>query len=163
MGQELGNGLAPSQDHLSTCLKAPARALLEWRATSKLAPSSGWRCEIGCSRGLPGHAPAPSRAAAGFLPRDRRRSVSRGSPVIAFQPLPFSLPFPRSALGSACHPWRRKWHPTPVLLPGESRGQRSLAGYSPWGCKELGMTEHTQAALFILSALYPPGGLPRWR
>ena len=29
-------------------------------------------------------------------------------------------------------PWRRKWQPTPVLLPGESHGQRSLAGYSPW-------------------------------
>ena len=32
-------------------------------------------------------------------------------------------------------PWRRKWQPTPVLLPGESHGQRSLAGYSPWGHK----------------------------
>ena len=32
-------------------------------------------------------------------------------------------------------PWRRKWKPTPVLLPGESHGQRSLAGYSPWGRK----------------------------
>ena len=30
-------------------------------------------------------------------------------------------------------PWRRKWQPTPVLLPGDSRGQRSLAGYCPWG------------------------------
>ena len=30
-------------------------------------------------------------------------------------------------------PWRRKWQPTPVFLPGESHGQRSLAGYSPWG------------------------------
>ena len=30
-------------------------------------------------------------------------------------------------------PWRRKWQPTPVLLPGEFQGQRSLAGYSPWG------------------------------
>ena len=30
-------------------------------------------------------------------------------------------------------PWRRKWQPTPVLLPGESHGQRSLVGYSPWG------------------------------
>jgi len=29
----------------------------------------------------------------------------------------------------------RKWQPTPVFLPGESHGQRSLAGYSPWGCK----------------------------
>ena len=32
-------------------------------------------------------------------------------------------------------PWGRKWHPTPVFLPGESHGQRSLAGYSPWGRK----------------------------
>ena len=31
--------------------------------------------------------------------------------------------------------WRRKWQPTPVFLPGESHGQRSLAGYSPWGHK----------------------------
>ena len=30
-------------------------------------------------------------------------------------------------------PWRRKWQPTPVFLPGKSHGQRSLAGYSPWG------------------------------
>ena len=30
-------------------------------------------------------------------------------------------------------PWSREWLPTPVFLPGESRGQRSLAGYSPWG------------------------------
>ena len=33
-------------------------------------------------------------------------------------------------------PWRRAWQPTPVSLPGEFHGQRSLAGYSPWGCKE---------------------------
>ena len=37
-------------------------------------------------------------------------------------------------------PWRRKWQPTPVFLPGESHEQRSLAGYSPWGCKELDMS-----------------------
>ena len=37
-------------------------------------------------------------------------------------------------------PWRRKWLPTAVLLPGRSHGQRSPAGYSPWGCKELDMT-----------------------
>ena len=36
-------------------------------------------------------------------------------------------------------PWRRAWQPTPLFLPGESPGQRSLAGYSPWGCKELDM------------------------
>ena len=33
-------------------------------------------------------------------------------------------------------PWRRAWQPTPVFLPGESHGQRSLVGYSPWGHKE---------------------------
>ena len=42
-------------------------------------------------------------------------------------------------------PWRRKWQPTPVFWPGEFHGQRSLAGYSPWGCKELDMTECTCA------------------
>ena len=40
--------------------------------------------------------------------------------------------------------WRRQWHPTPVLLPGKPHGQKSLAGYSPWGCNELDMTEHVQ-------------------
>ena len=38
-------------------------------------------------------------------------------------------------------PWRRKWQPTSVLLPGESYGQRSLVGYSPWGHTESDMTE----------------------
>ena len=33
--------------------------------------------------------------------------------------------------------WRRKWQPTPVYLPGESHGQRSLEGYSPWGYKRV--------------------------
>ena len=37
--------------------------------------------------------------------------------------------------------WRRKWQPTPESLPGRVHGQRSLAGYSPWGRKELDMTE----------------------
>ena len=43
-------------------------------------------------------------------------------------------------------PWRRRWQPTPVFLPGESHGRRSLAGYSPQGCKELDTTEATQHA-----------------
>ena len=37
-------------------------------------------------------------------------------------------------------PWRKKWQPTPVLLPGKSHGQRSLVGYSPWVTKQLDMT-----------------------
>ena len=35
----------------------------------------------------------------------------------------------------------RKWQPTPVFLPGKSHAQRSLVGYSPWGHKELDVTE----------------------
>ena len=38
-------------------------------------------------------------------------------------------------------PLRREWLPTPVILPGESHGQRSLEGYRPLGLKELDMTE----------------------
>ena len=38
-------------------------------------------------------------------------------------------------------PWRRKWQPTPVFLPAESHGRRSLVGYSPQGLKELDTTE----------------------
>ena len=38
-------------------------------------------------------------------------------------------------------PWRRKWQPAPVFLPGEFHGQRSLAGCSPWGCTESDTTE----------------------
>ena len=47
------------------------------------------------------------------------------------------------------YPWvgkslcSKKWQPTPVFLPGESHGQRSLVGYSPWGHTESDMTEET--------------------
>ena len=39
--------------------------------------------------------------------------------------------------------WRRKWQPTPVFLPGESQGQRSLVGYCLWGRTESDTTEAT--------------------
>ena len=42
--------------------------------------------------------------------------------------------------------WKRKWQPTPVFFPGESQGQRNLAGYSPLGHKELDMTEWLRTA-----------------
>ena len=44
-------------------------------------------------------------------------------------------------------PWSRKWQPTPVFLPGEFHGQRSLVGYSPWGHKESDTTEHAHGQL----------------
>ena len=50
-------------------------------------------------------------------------------------------------------PWRREWQPTPVLLPGESHGQRSLASYSPRRLRELDATER-------LTLSYPHWGFP---
>ena len=47
-------------------------------------------------------------------------------------------------------PWRRKWQATPVFLPGEFHGHRSLAGYSPWSHKESDTTERVT----VLSALW---------
>ena len=38
-------------------------------------------------------------------------------------------------------PWRKKWHPTVIFLPGKFHGQRSMVGYSPWGHQESYMTE----------------------
>ena len=46
-------------------------------------------------------------------------------------------------------PWRRKWQPTPVFLPGKFHGQRSLAGYSLWGCKDLDMKSYDQPSQHI--------------
>ena len=46
--------------------------------------------------------------------------------------------------GSGRFPWRKAWQPTPVLLLGESHGQRRLEGYSPWGCKESDTTDTTE-------------------
>ena len=42
-------------------------------------------------------------------------------------------------------PWSRKWQAIPVFFLGKFHGQRSLAGCSPWGHKELDMTEHSTA------------------
>ena len=54
--------------------------------------------------------------------------------------------------------WRREWQPTPVFLPGEFLGQRSLVGYSPWGCKESDMTEWLTLSYTILGL-----GFTFWR
>jgi len=43
--------------------------------------------------------------------------------------------------------WRRKWQPTPVLLPREFQGQRSLVGYSPWDRRESDMTMQLSLSL----------------
>ena len=73
--------------------------------------------------------------------------------------------------------WRRQWHPTPVLLPGKSHGQRSLEGCSPWGrwgldklsdfpftfhfhALEKEMATHSSALAWRIPGTGEPGGLP---
>ena len=56
-------------------------------------------------------------------------------------------------------PWRRQWHPTPVLLPGKSHGQRSLVGCSPWGREESDTTERLHFH-FSLSCIGEGNGNP---
>ena len=70
---------------------------------------------------------------------------------------------------------RRQWHPTPVLLPGKSHGQRSLIGYNPWGRWGLDTTErlhfhfhalekematHSSVLAWRIPGMGEPGGLP---
>ena len=53
-------------------------------------------------------------------------------------------------------PWRRDWQSTPVFLPGESHGQRSLGGYSPWGLKESDANEHLSSSCRYLTLFSLP-------
>ena len=55
--------------------------------------------------------------------------------------------------------YQRKWHPTPVLLPGKSHGQRSLVGCSPWGREESDTTERLHSH-FSLSCIGEGNGNP---
>ena len=56
-------------------------------------------------------------------------------------------------------PWRRKWYPTPVLLPRKSHGRRSLVGCSPWGHEESDTTEWLHFH-FSLSCIREGNGNP---
>ena len=50
-------------------------------------------------------------------------------------------------------PWRRKWQPISVFLPGKSHGQRNLVGYSPWDCKKLDTTEWVSTEAYTCRGL----------
>ena len=52
--------------------------------------------------------------------------------------------------------WRREWQSTPVLLPGQSHEQRSLAGHSPWGRNESDMTERLTVYIVLSAYRYHP-------
>ena len=58
-------------------------------------------------------------------------------------------------------PWRTAWQPTPVFLPGESNGQRSLVGYSPWGHKESDQSNLAQHTFYLFSPPFPGSPSPK--
>ena len=72
---------------------------------------------------------------------------------------------PDSIPGLGRSPWRRVTGglPPPVHLPGEFHGQRSLAGYSPWGCKELDTTGEGNGTLLQYSCLENPMDGGAWK
>ena len=59
--------------------------------------------------------------------------------------------------------WRRKWQPTPVLLPGKSHGQRNLVDYSPWDLKESDTTErlHFTSSEFVVTGFEIYGSISK--
>ena len=75
-------------------------------------------------------------------------------------------PVPRRPLLSAFSPAWRAWPHTPVLLSGKSHRQRSLLGYSPWGCRELDTTKrlghhHRRTVSNTLDLGFPPSRISR--
>ena len=99
-------------------------------AASHVAELSSWAPSPSCS---PPGCPFPIKSSAfsaHVSPWTTHFWVLDKSPLLGLEGVP--LPATRR---------RRKWQPTPVFLSGKSHGQRSLAGYSPWGCKESDTTE----------------------
>ena len=92
--------------HQRSMSSAAPQGLRKWKATLTLPPSPISSQSLHLPGGSDGKASAYDAGRPGFNPWVRKT------------------------------PWRRKWHPTPVFLPGKPYGQRSLAGYSPWGRKE---------------------------
>ena len=104
----------------------------------KFCASVGWFWCFGQFQSLsPGVAPASVLVVDGWLRIQPTWWTSQVALVLKNPPV--------NATPKRCgfNPWRRARQPIPVLLPGECHGQTSLAGYNPWGRKELDMTEHT--------------------
>ena len=80
--------------------------------------------------------------------------------VYVYHKTPYTHPAPPATIWGLVSPfWRRQWHPTPVLLPGKSHGQRSLVSCSPWGCEESDTTEQLHLH-FSLSCIGEGNGNP---
>ena len=89
-------------------------------------------------------------------------SVMPSNHLIFCRPLflpPSIFPSIRVFSNESVFHWRRQWHPTPVLLPGESHRQRSLVGCHPWGLKKSDTTERLHFH-FSLSRIGEGNGNP---
>ena len=84
-----------------------------------------------------------SQVRLGFRTKPTASSMCSSFPQSGNQPAPPQPPPLTDLYPNPPIPWRRKWQPTPVSLPGKSYGQRSLVGYGPRGCKESDTTEGT--------------------
>ena len=152
--------------HLSTHKGEPGakQEVAEWPIgrSSGRAPSAGQLLDMRCSLRV-GHRLAPMQS---VFPQTRKKVDAQDSTQLIVTTARFCCPkltlkishrirrqlgFPGGSVvknppanagdsssisGSGRSPWRRKWQPTPIFLPGESHGHRSLVGYSLWGCKE---------------------------
>ena len=139
----------------SSVHRIPQERILEWVAVSFSRGSSQPRIQVdslplshqGLLRGKT--SPAASRcypiSLLSFIAYFRSERLLSKQILNASISLPLSPQCGRPGLKPQVGkiPWRRKRQPAPVFLPGKSHGQRSLAGYSPWGYKESDTTEHT--------------------
>ena len=103
-------------------------------------------CLLHMDTNLPSGFPAfsPSSLQSMWLVSKRVHLLKYCSAPLTYSKPPCGSPLPREARSPFCS-CRRKWQPSPVFLPGESHGRKSLAGYAPWGRKELDATEHAHA------------------
>ena len=130
----------------------------QWHPTPVLLPgkSHGWRSLVGCSPW--GHKEQDTTERLHFDFSLSCIGEGNGNPLQcsclenprdggAWWAAVYGVPQSRTRLkqlsSSSSRPleWRRKWQPTPVLLPGKFHGWRSLVDCSPWGCKESDTTE----------------------
>ena len=111
-----------------------------------------------------------SRLVTTFLPRSKCLLISwlQSPSTVILEPKRIKSLTVSTVSPSMCHEvmgpdamifQRRQWHPTPVLLPGESHGWRSLVGCSPWGRKESDTTERLRFH-FSLSCIGEGNGNP---
>ena len=106
-----------------------------------------------------------SRLVIAFLPRSKHLLISclQSPSAVILEPKKIKSVTVSVVSPSICHeamgPGRRRWHPTPVLLPGKSHGRRSLVGCGPWGREESDTTEQHHFH-FSLSCIGEGNGNP---